>query len=532
MRIEAKSTDALDWTRPPAGDPFALVRCHMAHHVGMTLVAIGNALLKQRWQQRFHADPLVRAASLLLDERVPRRLDFQESQPALPTASASSEVPEGPVVREYRTADTPRPHVALLGHAPVTVMVTHAGGGYTRSGGLAVTRWRPDGTRDDTGQFCYVRDLGSGRVWSSGHQPTGAIADRYLASLATDRVTIERTDGAIDTCTEIVVAPEDGAEVRRVTVTNNSAVPREVELTSYGEIVLAPRAADRAHPAFGNLFVETEWHEWCHALTATRRPRSADEPTVWCAHVADVGPHRVGAVTYESDRGRFLGRGRSTRDPVALAPGATLSGTTGAVLDPIFAIRVRLQLAAGESGAVAFSTIVAASREELFARADRYHGAHAARRALDLAWTATRIELREMGVTAADAAACQDLASYILFPDSVTRAPSLGLARNDGWQQALWAHGISGDFPLVLATIDSAEGLASLQPLLTAHRYWRLRGVHVDLLSVTNEQQSYLEALRERITAILTTAGGAAAGSLSNTAVGWARPCAPPPPGG
>jgi cyclic beta-1,2-glucan synthetase len=502
--------DALDWTRPPAGDPFALVRCHMAHHVGMTLVAIGNALLKQRWQQRFHADPLVRAASLLLDERVPRRLDFQEPQPALPTASASSEVPEGPVVREYRTADTPRPHVALLGHAPVTVMVTHAGGGYTRSGGLAVTRWRPDGTRDDTGQFCYVRDLGSGRVWSSGHQPTGAIADRYLASLATDRVTIERTDGAIDTCTEIVVAPEDGAEVRRVTVTNNSAVSREVELTSYGEIVLAPRAADRAHPAFGNLFVETEWHEWCHALTATRRPRSADEATVWCAHVADVGPHRVGAVTYESDRARFLGRGRSTRDPVALAPGATLSGTTGAVLDPIFAIRVRLQLAAGESGAVAFSTIVAASREELFARADRYHGAHAARRALDLAWTATRIELREMGVTAADAAACQDLASYILFPDSVTRAPSLGLARNDGWQQALWAHGISGDFPLVLATIDSAEGLASLQPLLTAHRYWRLRGVHVDLLIVTNEQQSYLEALRERITAILTTAGGAA----------------------
>ncbi len=502
--------DALDWTRPPVDGTFTLVRSLMAHHVGMSLVAFTNTLGAARWQERFHADPRVRAVALLLDERVPRRLEFQTPQLARAEDSRSTAADIGPSVREYDTAYTPRPHVALLGHAPYTVMVTPAGGGYSRCGTLAVTRWRPDGTRDDTGQFCYLRDIGSGRLWSSGHQPTGIPAESYHASLATDRVTLVRTDGPFETRTEIVVVPEDSAEVRRVTVTNHSGIEREVELTSYSEIVLAPRAADRLHPAFGNLFVETEWHEWCHALTATRRPRSADEPPLWCAHVVDTGTHRTGAVTFETDRGRFLGRGRTTSEPAALVGDATLSRTVGAVLDPIFAIRTRLRLGPGQSESVAFTTLVATSRERIFALTDRYHGPHAAQRAMDLAWTSTQVELRELGITPADAAACQDLAGYVLFPDSVMRAPHQGLARRDGWQQTLWAHGISGDWPVVMATIDSADGLPSLQPLLTAHRYWRLRGVHVDLVVVSSEPQSYLQDLRARITDLLLSTGGAA----------------------
>lgn len=501
--------DALDWTRPSGDRAYAVVRCHMSHHIGMSLVAFTNALLDDVWQERFHADPMVRAASLLLDERVPRRLEFQQPQRVV-LAEPKAEVLDRPVVREYETVDTLRPHVALLGHAPLTVMVTHAGGGYSRCEGLAVTRWRSDGTRDDTGQFCYVRDCTTGRVWSSGHQPTGTLATRYRAQLATDRVTIDRSDGVIDTRTEIVVAPEDSAEIRRVTLTNTGNTTHEVELTSYGEIVLAPHAADRAHPAFGNLFVETEWHAWCNALTARRRPRASTDAPVWCAHVVDAGPQRIGALSFESDRSRFIGRGRTLRDPVALDDGATLSGTTGAVLDPIFAIRVRLRLAPGASESVAFTTIVAATRERLFALADRYHSTHAAQRALDLAWTSTRVELRELGISPSDAAAYQELAGYILFPDGVTRLPHPAAAQNQGWQQILWAHGISGDAPLVFATIDAPDGLASLHSLLTAHRYWHLRGVQVDLLVVCDEPQSYQQNLRERILALMLATGGSA----------------------
>lgn len=500
--------DALDYSRPNGDGRFAIVRCHMAHHIGMTLAALANVLRERVWQERFHTDPMVCAAALLLDERVPSRLEYQKPQPRRAEEERAVPREAGPVVREYHGADSARPHVALLGHAPLTVMVTHAGGGYSRHGAIAVTRWRSDGTRDETGQFCYVRDLATGRVWSAAHQPTGAIADRYLAHLATDRVTITRVDGEVETRTEIVVVPNDAAEVRRVTLTNNGDTTRDLELTSYGEIVLAPRESDRAHPAFSNLFVETEWHEWCHAITAARRPRSAGEAPTWCAHVLDRGRRREGEVTFETDRARFLGRGRSTRVPAALVSDAPLSGTTGAVLDPVFAIRTRVRLAPGQSESVAFTTLVASSREALFALTDRYHHPHAAQRALDLAWTSSQVELRDLGISAADAAACQDLASYVLFPDSAARDLDAGTVRTEGWQQTLWAHGISGDSPVVLATIDDMEGLPSLQALLTAHRYWRLRDVAVDLVVVCDEPQSYVQELGARITELVIATGG------------------------
>lgn len=502
--------DALDYTRPSAEQPFALVRCHMAHHVGMTLVALTNTVAGQVWQERFHADPMVRAASLLLDERVPRRLEYQEPQRRYEDKAPDDATLSGPVVREYDSPDTQRPHVALLGHAPLTVMVTHAGGGYSRYEDMSVTRWRADGTRDNTGQFVYVRDLSSGRYWSAGHAPTSRAADAYRVWLATDRVTMLRTDGDLETRTEIVVVPEDSAEVRRVTITNNGRIVRDVELTSYGEIVMAPHLADRAHPAFSKLFIETEWHAWCHAITATRRSRSADEAPRWLVHVVDSGRGRSAGVEYETDRDRFISRGRSAQDPEALTGHAPLSGTTGAVLDPIFAIRTRLRLAPGESAAVAFTTLVAKSRARAFELADRYHGAHAAQRALDLAWTSTQVELRELGISPTDAAACQDLVGYILFPDSVMREDRVGATRTDGWQQILWAHGISGDWPVVYAIVSDADGLPSLQHLLTAHRYWKLRGVTVDLIVVVDEPQGYLQTLQASIKELILAAGGSA----------------------
>jgi cyclic beta-1,2-glucan synthetase len=283
----------------------------------MSLIANTNALTREIWQRRFHADPMVRAAELLLHERVPRRLVFQETSESRPEEALPDPNLERPAVREISEVDTPQPHVALLGHEPYRIMISHCGGGYSRYQELSVTRWRADGTRDNTGQFCYLKDVESGRAWSAAHQPLCAPADWYHALLATDRVTFHRADGGIETRTEVAVVPEDSAEVRRVTVTNAGNIPRDIEVTSYGEIVLAPAESDRAHPAFANLFVETEWHEWCTAITATRRPRSAKERTLWCVHVADHGKNHVGTATCETDRAKFIGRGRTTRDPTS-----------------------------------------------------------------------------------------------------------------------------------------------------------------------------------------------------------------------
>ncbi|MHB1224195.1 MAG: GH36-type glycosyl hydrolase domain-containing protein [Gemmatimonadaceae bacterium] len=491
--------DALDYTRPDPGRRLAVVGNYMAHHIGMGLAALTNALADNVWQRYFHAEPLVQAAELLLYERIPRRLLLQDVQTTRADEARPDPELEQPVVREIETAATPQPHVALLGRMPYTIMVSSDGSGYSRYGKLAVTRWQADGTTDRTGQFCYVRDVTSGRTWSASHQPTCAPADWCRTYLATDRVTFVRTDGEVETRLEIAVVPDDAAEVRRLTVTNNGGEWRELELTSYGEIVLAPPESDRAHPAFANLFVETEWHEWCTAVTATRRARSATEQPLWCVHVVDAGDDRVGEVSCETDRARFLGRGRSTRDPIALERDGDLAGTVGSVLDPIFALRTRVTLAPGQAASVAFTTIVAGTREQAFALADRYHDRHAAQRALDLAWASTQVELRELGVTPDDAAMFQDLAGHLLYSNAALRAPQAELRRNEGGQPLLWEQGLSGDWPILLAVMDEAAGLSTLDQLFAAHRYLQRRGMMVDLVIVMTNPPSYALELHDEI---------------------------------
>jgi len=500
--------DALDYTRPEPGQRYAIVRTYMAHHVGMTLVAFTNALQGCIWQRRFHADPLVRSVELLLYERIPRRLILHEARPVRPAEPLPDVELERPFVREEVATDTPQPRVALLGRMPYTIMISQCGGGYSRFRDLAVTRWRADGTTDHTGQFCYVKDVGGGgHVWSAAHQPVCAVADEYRAALATDRVTFHRREHGIETRTEVVAVPEDAAEVRRVTVTNETESVRELELTSYGEIVLAAPGADRQHPAFSNLFVQTEWHEWCAAITATRRPRSAAEPTLWCVHVVDAGgSERVGAVSWETDRARFVGRGRSPREPAALVQDGPLAGSAGAVLDPIFAIRVRLRLQPGQSASVAYATLVAEDAERAFALADRYHDPATAQRALDLAWASTQVELRDLGVSPADAAVFQELAGHLFYSNPAMRAPEPELRACRGGQPLLWAQGISGDWPILLATIAGRDGMATVVEVFTAHHYWRRRGMTVDLVILNEHPSGYLQDLHERLQAAMFAA--------------------------
>ncbi|HET6681773.1 MAG TPA: glucoamylase family protein [Gemmatimonadaceae bacterium] len=492
--------DSLDYTRSAPNERFSVVQCVMAHHSGMSIVAFTNVLRHDVWQRRFHADALVRAAELLLQERVPRRVVVREAPGSMADDTVPTTAGDRLVVREIATPHTPQPRVALLGDLPYTVMLTHAGSGYSRFGDLSVTRWNADGTADDTGQYCYVRDVTRKRTWSVGHQPACALADSYHAHLAPDRVTLHRRDGAIETRTEIVVVAADNAEVRRVTLTNHSNETRELELTSYGEIVMAPGATDLAHPAFSNLFVGTQFHEWCSAITAQRRPRHAGEPSPVCVHVVDAGEHRTAPVTCETDRARFIGRGRTVRWPAALQQEGPLSGTVGTVLDPIFALRTRVQLAAGQTVSVAFTTLVAPDRDKAFALADRYHDPHTVQRALDLAWMATQIELHEMGITSAQAAVFQEIAGHLLFPGEALTPPPDELRRNAGAQPLLWSHGISGDLPILLAVIDATRGLTTLRELFAAHRYWRRRGLKIDLVIVNSHPHDYLQELRNAIT--------------------------------
>jgi len=489
--------DAIDYTRPVVGAKKAVVGAYMAHHVGMSIVAFDNALNANIWQTRFHTDPLVRSAELILQERIPRRLVLQDVEQTDDAMRVPSET-EKPAVREIDTPGTPQPRIALLGNVPYTTVISNSGSGVSRYAGLAINRWRNDGTRDNHGQWCYLRDVTSGRFWSAAYQPVCSEPTYYKVLFASDRVTFHRLDDEIETTMEVAVAPGEAAEVRKITVQNLSSSTREIELTSYMEVVLASPDSDRAHPAFGNLFVQTEWLPGSTALLAMRRPRSATDKPGWCGHVVATASSN-GAVTCETDRARFIGRGRSAQDPVVMDKAGDLSGTTGAVLDPIFSLRTRVTVPAGRSTEVTFTTFVAEDREQAVQLADLYHDAYSARRALDLSWAHAQAELRELGITPADAALYQELAGHLLYAHPGFKGLTPKDSENKLGQPELWGLGISGDWPIVLASLATADGLPSVRQLLKVHHYWRMKGLVCDLIILNEHPHTYLQELNDEL---------------------------------
>ncbi len=492
--------ESIDYTpgRVPDGQRGAVVRAFMAHHQGMSLLAISEHLGGQM-TERFHADPRVKATELLLQERVPREAPIErQTEEQLRIPRPALETPH----EEWRTArvDAP-PEVHLLSNGSYSVMLTSAGGGYSRRRELAVTRWREDPTRDAWGQFLYVRDVSGGRFWSATHHPADRADGSTEFCFPIDRAEFRRVADGIETSVVITVATEDDAEVRAIKLTNQSSQARELEVTSYMEVVLATPAADAAHQAFAKLFVETEFVPEHGALVASRRPRSAEESRSWAMHVCAVEGEGAGELEHETDRGRFLGRGRSTRRPAALE--APLSGTTGAVLDPVLSLRRRVRIGPGKSARLLFTTAVADTREAALLLAEKYADAVSANRAPALAWTHAQSQLHYLDIGGDEARLFLRLAARVLYASRDLRAREDVIARNRRGQSGLWAYGISGDLPIVLVRVGGEEHIDLLREVLHAREYWRMRGLTVDLVVLNEHPPSYLQAFQDQLMGIV-----------------------------
>jgi len=490
--------EALDYTpsRLPAREKVAVVRAHMAHHQGMTVVAIADALQDGKMRARFHAEPMIQATELLLQERPPR--DVLVARPRVDEVKAAANIRElvPPMPRRFQSPHDLVPRTHLLSNGNYAVMMTSAGSGYSRWRGLAVTRWREDVTSDPWGSFIFLRDAHNGDVWSAGYQPSGTEPDSYDVVFSEDRVEIVRRDGSITTTLDVAVSPEADAEVRRVSISNRGHQAREIEVTSYAEIVLAPREADRAHPAFSKLFVQTEFVADMGALLATRRRRSPGEPEIWAAHLAVVEGDTVGDTQYETDRARFIGRGRGIRMPICVTERQALSGTVGTVLDPIFSLRRRVRIPPETTVRIAFWTLVSSSRCEMLDLVDKHLEATAYERAVTRAWTQAQVQLRHLGISTDEAHLFQRLANRVLYSDPTLRPSSEILKRNRFGPSVLWPQGISGDLPIVLVRIDEVGDLEIVRQLLRAHEYWRMKQLAVDLVILNERPSSYIQDLQ------------------------------------
>ncbi|HEY6831088.1 MAG TPA: glycosyl transferase [Pseudolabrys sp.] len=381
-------------------------------------------------------------------------------------------------------------------------MITAAGSGFSRWRNLAVSRWREDVTCDAWGSYVYLRDVENGAVWSAGYQPSGARPDSYDVAFSEDRAEITRRDGTLTTTLDVVVSPEDDGDVRRVSVSNLGARMREIEITSYSEVVLAPSSDDASHPTFSKLFVQTEFAPELGALLATRRRRAPDEAEVWAAHLAVVEGETRGELEFETDRARFLGRGNGVQNPASIGGGRPLSNTVGTVLDPIFSIRRYVRIPPGATVRVSFWTVLARSRDEAISLADKHHDAAAFERAATLAWTQAQVQLHHIGITPDEAHLFQRLANRVMYSDPTLRPSAEILKRNDLGPSALWAHGISGDLPIVLCRIDEAQHLETVRQLIRAHHYWRMKQLAVDLVIVNERSTSYVQDLQSALESV------------------------------
>lgn len=489
--------EAVDFTpsRLPEGRSSVIVRAYMAHHQGMALVALANVFKNSSMQRRFHSDLSVQATELLLQERTPRTIG------TLPAADKNIQVevvkePIEHVSRRYHTANRPIPTTQLLSNGNYTVMVTSAGSGFSRVRDLAVTRWREDVTRDHYGYYIYLKDCVTQNVWSAGYQPICAEADHYEVSFSEDRARITREDHEITSELEIFVSPEENAEVRRLTLSNQGSSVREIEITSYSEVVLNSQGADVAHPAFSNLFVETEFRPELSTLIASRRPRSNKDKRLWLMHVLRADRHSAGPIQYETDRSLFIGRGRSTRNPAAIFDKEKLSGTVGPVLDPILSLRTRVRLEPGVAAHLTFSTGVADSLEAIEIMAEKFYDPSIFERASDLAWTQAQVKLHHLGVEPDEAHLFQRLTTRLLYADSSLRAPSEILRKNTKDLTGLWALGISGDHPIVLVRIDDIEDRNLIRQLLKAQIYLATKGFVSDLVILNEKRSSYTQELQ------------------------------------
>lgn len=495
--------EAIDFTRShlPLGEDHAIVREYMAHHQGMILLSLVNFLQEKNTIQRFHADPRIQSVEMLLQELVPKfapleQIQEEETQtvrPAEPRISAEPwEVPIHP----------PVPQVHLLSNGRFSTLINGAGGGYSSFQGTALTRWRADPALDSYGIWLYVKDVQGQDVWSIGQQPAGSDADSYSASFYPYKVEIQRRDDGISLGMEVVVSPEEDLEIRRFTLTNHTDTARRLRVTSYGEVVLNKLDADRRHPAFTKLFVESEFISELNGLLFRRRPRSSQEEPIFLMHIYTSEKDLIGesiALSYESDRARMLGRGHSEHFPSALCEPNGLSETTGPTLDPVMCLSREFNLGPHESVDFAFITLVARSREEATALAARYQDWSLIGRAADQARSNAEVEMRQVGLTTKDLINIQRLQSVLLYTHRALRASKEILSANRLGQSSLWGHEISGDYPILLLTIEDEKHLDLLAELLRAHIYWRKRGFEVDLVVLNQLDIGYAENLSSQV---------------------------------
>lgn len=499
--------EAIDYTpsRMPRGKSHVIVRSFMAHHQGMGFLSIARLLLGDKMQRRFERDPQYQSALLLLKERVPRTVNYHSKEDSESKRITSSQEEH---LRLIKTPNTPIPETQLLSNGRYHLMVSNAGGSHCRWKDISITRWRDDMTEDNFGTFCYIKDMDSGMIWSNSYQPTRQHVKIDEAIFSQGHVEFRRVNESFEVKTDIVVSPEDDVAIRRITITNKTATTKNLEVTGYTEIVIAPQAADESHPTFSNLFVQTEINEAVRSIISTRRPRSKNEQPPWMFFMMLVSGTEQKEVSFECDRLRFIGRTNTLAAPQAITTNGKMSNTDGSVLDPVAAIKYQIRLEAKQTATFEIITGISNARDISRTLIDKYRDAHLKNRPFELSWTHSQVLLRQINANESEAQLFNAIAAHILYPNATHRADADIIASNLKDQSGLWGFSISGDLPIVLVRVQNSENTTLVRELIKAHAYWRIKGLKADLVIWNDDYGTYRQLLHDQIMTFVSATSG------------------------
>ena len=480
--------------RIPEGRHMQLIRSHMAHHQGMILCAVCNALTDYALVRLFMDRPEARALTLLLQEKPASRIHLAQRE-----SRESDSIQRPAPARLHRTGQSGQsvPDTHLLTGLDAAALLTADGSGFVRRGEYLLSRRESDPSMPEQGLFVHAHDRSNSEhflLTGAKDAPEGVrLRVEFDAGSALYHTQTKRMDMQL----RALISPEDGAFLQQIMLTNLTAAPIELDITACFQPVVAREADYSAHPAFQNLFLESSLVAK-GALCFRRRKRAPGQIDPLLIHA--VAGADDGSVSWETDLLRLIGRDRHMSRAGNLPD--TLSNTLGPVLTPCSALRVRLNLPAHGRRNLCFAAGLV-WEEEMSTFIERHASLTAGARALELAHTQTRELVRYLGLSPAMYCTLQRASALLLYPRLVEKTLTAPPA-HDLTREALWPLGISGDLPILLAHADNRAATEPIRELIQAHAFYRATGVFCDLVLINEYESSYEQPVRDRLQTMIS----------------------------
>ena len=476
-------------------DNNGIVKSFFAHHVGMSLIGLTNYLKNDAIKKYFHNNVNIKTYDILLKEKVQVKTSIDMKMAKYKKYDYDKEE----IQNDIRTFNyiSYMPEVSVLSNKKYCLLMNDRGDSFSRYRTLQLNRYRKV-TEQDYGFFLYIKDTDSNYTWSNTFAPMNRTSDKYEVVFATDKIKYIRKDGDISTKTEIVVTKDYHSEIRKVTIRNDSSEVKNLELTSYTEPILSENMNDISHRVFNSMFISTSYDEESHSLIAKRKSRDDSGVNSYMFTRMFI-PNVSEGYTYDTERVHFIGRNRTTANPIGVDK--ELTNFTGDNLDPIMAIRNTISLNPGETKEVFVTMGFGRSLEQVNEIINYYDSEYKLERAFEVSNMMSIINTKDMALTGSEMRVFNIMLNYLYQTTrvSVTGDRQDFLRKNALGQSGLWKFGVSGDRPIILVEISDISDLSFIYEILKCFEYYKNNSIFVDVIIVNNEKEQFKKIINKEI---------------------------------